>query len=159
MAVLDHPIQILALFEASAHPKHTPQRAASSLMYLDSIIQTLALTCLDASDPDTSVFPPKAVPSIARQSSANGSWQCSCDKSPLIGFSNNGQASPGWDPDWTTAEIRKEESRRLCWSALTLVAAHTADCAAVRRKPLDLQLIKPSNVSHFVSLHGFNFMS
>ena len=141
--------QILALFEASAHPKHTPQRAASSLMILDSIIQNLALTCLDASDPDTSVFPPKAVPAITRQSPSNGNWKCSCDRSALVEYSPNGQACLGWDPSWSAEEIRKEESRRLCWSALALVAAHTADCAIVRRKPLDLQLIKPSNVSFF----------
>jgi hypothetical protein len=115
-------------------------------MYLDTIIQTLALTCLDASDPETSVFPPKAVPSVARQSTVTSGWQCGCDKSPLVEYSPNGQACPGWDSSWSLEEIRKEESRRLCWSALALVAAHTADCAAVRRKPLDLQLIKPSNV-------------
>jgi hypothetical protein len=144
----------LALFEASAHPKHTPQRAASALMYLDSIIRTLALASLDADNPETSVFPPKAVPAVPREATSNGSRHCSCETSPMTAIGNApGQTpssslgcAPGWDPNWSAAEIRREESRRLCWSALTLVAAHTADCAAVRGKPLDLYLIKPSNV-------------
>jgi hypothetical protein len=141
--------KILALFEASAHPKHTSQRASSSLMILDSIIKKLALTCLDASDPETSVFPPRAVPVVARQSQANTDSQCSCEKSFFIEHSPNGLACSGWDPSWTSKEIRKEESRRLCWNALALVATHTADCATVKRKPLDLHLIKPSNVRKF----------
>ncbi|OBZ70695.1 hypothetical protein A0H81_09311 [Grifola frondosa] len=41
--------------------------------------------------------------------------------------------------------MRKEECRRLCWSALTLVASHTAQCSAFHEEPLDLALSNPSN--------------
>lgn len=48
--------------------------------------------------------------------------------------------------NWTVSEIRREETRRLCWSALALAAAHTAHCAAFNREPLELFLIQPENV-------------
>jgi hypothetical protein len=60
-----------------------------------------------------------------------------------------------WDSSWTEADVRAEETRRLCWSALSLAVEHTAHCAAFHREPLDLFLTRPENVctpSVFVSL-------
>ncbi|KZS98636.1 hypothetical protein SISNIDRAFT_472465 [Sistotremastrum niveocremeum HHB9708] len=141
---------ILALFEASAHPDHTAERAATSLLYLDWIIKRLNLTRLDEHDPETSTFTQTAVPVVPRQSPIPGQANCGCTPSYRlpsgdISTSPIWNCAPDWDPRWSLADVRREESRRLCWSALTLVAAHTADCAAFGRKPLDLELIKPSN--------------
>lgn len=96
----------------------------------------------------------KAVPTVPRQGRPPGVTHCSCTPSHHLPSGETSPAAvwncaPDWDPHWSLPEVRKEESRRLCWSALTLVAAHTADCAAFGRKPLDLELIKPSNVCGF----------
>ena len=42
--------------------------------------------------------------------------------------------------------MEKEETRRLCWAALSLAAEHTAHCAAFHTEPLDLFLSGPENV-------------
>lgn len=42
--------------------------------------------------------------------------------------------------------MENEETRRLCWSALMLVASHTSACVANDRKPLQLFLTDSSNV-------------
>ncbi|KDQ55598.1 hypothetical protein JAAARDRAFT_133685 [Jaapia argillacea MUCL 33604] len=54
-------------------------------------------------------------------------------------------ATLGWDPSWSDAEVRKEEGRRVCWSALSLVSGYTAYCVMFQEKPLDLFLIDASN--------------
>ncbi|KAJ6607183.1 hypothetical protein B0H10DRAFT_1956531 [Mycena sp. CBHHK59/15] len=38
-----------------------------------------------------------------------------------------------WDPTWSAREIRDEECRRLCWSALSLVTSYRAECMALAR--------------------------
>ncbi|KAF8237173.1 hypothetical protein L208DRAFT_1248652 [Tricholoma matsutake] len=64
---------LLAMFEISAHPRHSTERAASAMMVLDSIIRSLSLTLLDADDPKTSIFTPGAVPGVP-ESPRNDSW-------------------------------------------------------------------------------------
>lgn len=53
---------------------------------------------------------------------------------------------PAWDTNWDQVEVENEETRRLCWSALMLVASHTSACVAHDRKPLELFLTDSSNV-------------
>nr|BCA90180.1 hypothetical protein PC_1229 [Pleurotus citrinopileatus] len=53
---------LLALFEVCAHPHHSTERSTSSMLYLDSLIRSMALTVLDAEDPTTTHFPPGDVP-------------------------------------------------------------------------------------------------
>ena len=139
---------MLALFESSAHPGHTVDRACEALAFLDNIIQTLALTTSDKSDANT--FPSTALPHSTTL--YDSSSQCSC--APPMYLPSLGREPDSymmqktfWDPQWTDAEIRREEIRRLCWSALTLAAGHSAHCAAFDREPLDLYLIQPTNVS------------
>ncbi|PFH53893.1 hypothetical protein AMATHDRAFT_186506 [Amanita thiersii Skay4041] len=55
---------VLALFEVCAHPKHTTARSRSALAQLDSLIQYLSLTSLDANDPNASIFSPRSVPAV-----------------------------------------------------------------------------------------------
>lgn len=63
---------------------------------------------------------------------------------PLWGF------TPDWTPEWSEAEIEKEEARRLVWSSLILVAGHTSHAVAQgihRREALELWLTRAENVS------------
>lgn len=63
---------------------------------------------------------------------------------PLWGF------TPDWTPEWSEAEVEKEEARRLVWSSLILVAGHTSHAvvdAIHAREVLELWLTKAENVS------------
>jgi hypothetical protein len=59
-------------------------------------------------------------------------------------------ATPMWNREWSEGEIKKEECRRLCWSALMLLSGHTSFSAAVNWRSLDLFMIEPSNVRAFL---------
>ncbi|KDQ62535.1 hypothetical protein JAAARDRAFT_189840 [Jaapia argillacea MUCL 33604] len=54
-------------------------------------------------------------------------------------------STPTWDPEWSDAEIRKEECRRLCWSTVFLAAGHSSYSWADRSQGLDLFVIDPAN--------------
>jgi len=63
---------------------------------------------------------------------------------PFWGF------TPDWTPEWSEAEIEKEEARRLVWASLTLAAGHTSHAASHgihRREALDFWLTRAENVS------------
>ena len=56
--------------------------------------------------------------------------------------------TPAWNEEASDAEVRKEEWRRLIWSAVMMVAGYTSFTAANNLMPtLDLSLMEPSNVS------------
>ncbi|KAG1790494.1 uncharacterized protein HD556DRAFT_1310512 [Suillus plorans] len=133
---------IIAMYESSAHPLYTPERARRSLAYLDGIVRQLGLTFLDSNEPDVSTFTPNAVPITHRrrpfdQMSKDGvrtphaiSRKCDCIPLPNSSiateqFSSSWSFTPPWDPSWTPEEMHKESCRRLCWSALNLVARLT----------------------------------
>ena len=44
------------------------------------------------------------------------------------------RASPPWETTWTQDQIRAEEVRRLCWSALSMVSAFLAQAATDGRR-------------------------
>lgn len=72
---------------------------------------------------------------------------------PLWGF------TPDWTPEWSEAEIEKEEARRLVWASLILAAGHTSHAASHgihRRETLDFWLTRAENVSlgHYFQLMG-----
>jgi hypothetical protein len=57
--------------------------------------------------------------------------------------------TPDWTPEWSEAEIEKEEARRLVWASLTLVASHTSHAASHgihQREALDFWLTRAENV-------------
>jgi hypothetical protein len=146
---------MLALFESSAHPQYSPTRAASSLGYLDNIIRRLQLTTIDSNDPDVSSFKPHHVPSVKTRSPSglkDHSQKCSCIPLPPNAnlppdhFSSSWSYAPPWDPSWSPNEVNKEECRRLCWSALTLIAGYTSQSAAFDKEPLQFHLTDPGNV-------------
>lgn len=146
---------MLALFESSAHPQYSPSRAASSISYLDNIIRRLQLTIIDSSDPDVSAFKPHQVPSVKPRPGASPkdpSQKCSCiplppnSNLPADHYSSTWSYAPPWDPSWSSNEIYKEECRRLCWSALTIVAGHSSQSAALEKEPAQFFLTDPGNV-------------
>lgn len=143
---------MLALFESSAHPQYSPGRAASSLSYLDNIIRRLQLTIIDRNDPDVSLFKPHYVPSVKTRSPSGPkghTQKCSCIPNanlPPDHFSSSWSYAPPWDPSWSASEVYKEECRRLCWSALTLIAGHTSQSAAFDKEPSQFYLTDPGNV-------------
>lgn len=149
------------MYESSSHPLYTPERARRSLAYLDGIVRQLGLTFLDGNEPDVSTFTPNAVPVTHRRRSfdpmsKNGrspSRKCDCIPIPPNSsiatdhFSSSWSFTPPWDPSWTPEEMHKEACRRICWSALNLVARYTSHCIAFQKEPSDLFLTDPSNVS------------
>jgi hypothetical protein len=133
---------VLALFETSAHPQHDDVRADAALVLLDKIIETLQLTRIDARDHDT-LDHSSGVPTVAQ--GPNPLKRCECTSAPADGTSS-WAFQPAWDPNWSADEVRAEETRRLCWCALVLVANHTVARAAEQREPLCLFLVDSSNV-------------
>ncbi|CAE6452579.1 unnamed protein product [Rhizoctonia solani] len=159
---------LLALFEVSAHPDHSTMRSRSALVFLDSIIRLLGLTTLDVMDPQTAVFSADKVPTLplsqrrdaqssarkllgASQTPSTGTATCACHALSIASTTTHGQLTPfwvssaGWDPNWNEAEVRREESRRLVWSALTLAAGFTAHDAAFAKDPTELHIIDAAN--------------
>ncbi|KAJ8501742.1 hypothetical protein ONZ45_g12033 [Pleurotus djamor] len=144
---------MLSLFEMSVHPQYDPDRLVNSLIFLDNIIRTISLTSVDANDPDVAIFPPRTVP-VVPQDLSNDSLvpphtrKCTCiprDAShPPDAFSSWAYPLP-WDSSWTPMQVRDEECRRLCWSALSLVSTYTSQCAAFNREPPTLFLTDPAN--------------
>ena len=55
-------------------------------------------------------------------------------------------STPMWNQEWTEGEIKKEECRRLCWSALMLVSGQTSYADAVNWRIPDFFMVEPSNV-------------
>jgi len=151
---------MLALFESSAHPQYTPARAASSINY---IIRRLQLTVTDSTDPDVSSFKHHHVPSVKPRSSSGSKdspQKCSCiplppnANLPADHYSSTWSYAPPWDSNWTPHEIYNEECRRLCWSALTIVAGYSSQSAAFDKEPSQFFLTDPGNVRRLCSLHA-----
>ena len=53
---------------------------------------------------------------------------------------------PGWDQDWSVMETKREEGRRLVWSALILGIGQMNEATVVGERPLDLNMSKPWQV-------------
>jgi hypothetical protein len=138
---------VLALFETSAHPQHDDASVEAALISLDKIIEALQLTTLDARDPDT-LDHSTGVPTVSHPRPPPKQCDCADTASSPADAPNAWSFQPAWDPLWTEAEVKSEESRRLCWSALILVSNHTAARAAEQREPLNLFLVDPSNVCY-----------
>ncbi|TFK44027.1 hypothetical protein BDQ12DRAFT_717221 [Crucibulum laeve] len=153
-ATLAEAALILAIFESSAYPGYSYEAAGEALVNLDNVIRAIQLTTIDANDSDVSQYPQDSVPSIIIDEGPEdplypaSDRKCTCLPpdaiSPADPYSNRPYSLP-WDPSWTADEIRNEEIRRLCWSALSLVSNYSAQCAAFNRPPPRLHLNEPSN--------------
>ncbi|KDN42120.1 hypothetical protein RSAG8_06978, partial [Rhizoctonia solani AG-8 WAC10335] len=152
---------LLALFEVSAHPEHSTVRSRSALIFLDSIIRLLGLTSpsgtLNYRVPTLPLSQRRDAlgsagkPLGAPQAPPSGTATCACHALSIACTTAHGQLTPfwissaGWDPNWNEAETRREESRRLVWSALTLAAGFTAHDAAFAKDPTELHIIDAAN--------------
>lgn len=144
---------------------------------LDSLIRSLAMSALDRDDHRASRFAARAVPTIPGGGFPGGgdAWdlrashthghahalpapaapaECACTAYTL--GRNWGPAqeltplwlmTPAWREDAGDADVRKEECRRLVWSAVMMVAGYTSFTAANNAAPtLELTLMEPANV-------------
>jgi hypothetical protein len=153
---IDHTLAeaalVLTVFEFCPHPAHSPHRANSHVVFLDSIIQSQSLTFLDSTDPNVSTFAPQSVPIVRLPNMYISPEKCSCAP-PAHSEIDNDFLHPSlathlpWDPSWSSAETQKEECRRLCWSALSLVASQSVTFSAFDKSPFNLFLSIPSNFS------------
>ncbi|KAH8813910.1 hypothetical protein DL96DRAFT_1625651 [Flagelloscypha sp. PMI_526] len=129
----------LAVFENSAHELYSAQRAEKSLHLLDEIVERLSLLQIDALDRGTVKYTssqPPVVPMdmlfVPDEQSATSALivgdepqlNCRCvlpsDQQPNP-YANCSYVLP-WNPGWTSAEIRQEEIRRVCWASLGLIS-------------------------------------
>ncbi|KAF8965647.1 hypothetical protein BDZ97DRAFT_1811637 [Flammula alnicola] len=127
-ATLAEAALILSLFESSAYPNHSAGRATNVLISLDQLIRNISLTTIDTGDRDVCLFSPNTVPMVLVESGIdeyNKDRKCAClpfdAQEPVDHYSNRPFILP-WDPNWSNNEVRDEEIRRLCWSALTLIS-------------------------------------
>jgi len=160
------------MFEISAHPDHTAQRAVSALVLLDNIIRSMHLTHVDDDNPGTTHFSPSSAPALVespvsdsgmsdaysqyntvREGHPRAQSGCSCANMTLArhwpeasDHCPNWLATAAWSDTWNEAEIRRESCRRLCWSAVTLAAGHSSYARATKNKGLYLYITDPSNV-------------
>ncbi|KIY70031.1 hypothetical protein CYLTODRAFT_392634 [Cylindrobasidium torrendii FP15055 ss-10] len=137
---------ILTLFETSLHPEYSLSRIEKALVVLDNIIRQLALTDLDASDPDVTTFSQRSVPIVQSTSAPPGSCNCPvADPARAPDPYSSSTYELPWDGSWNEYEIRQEECRRLCWSALGLAAQYSIQCAVEERSMTQLFICDPKN--------------
>ncbi|KAF8919453.1 hypothetical protein CPB85DRAFT_1276709 [Mucidula mucida] len=142
-ATLAEAALILTLFETSLHPEHDPRRIEQALLRLDNIIRLLTLTTLDEGDRDVTRFSSRSVPCVPPPMSNSShppiigpQSSCVCtppDPARLPDPSKTYVYPLPWDTNWTLNEMRDEECRRLCWSALGLAAQYSIQCAVEER--------------------------
>ena len=148
---------MLTLFELCPHPGHSPQRANEHVSFLDRLIRSQQLTFVDTAVPEVSRFAPRAVPVVQDRRMYEPPEKCSCPRSPLDdpvahALLPSWASVPPWEPSWSPAEVEKEECRRLCWSALSIISCKSVTSSAFDEDPPDFFLSNPANVSY---LHLF----
>ncbi|KAF5348161.1 hypothetical protein D9756_010751 [Leucocoprinus leucothites] len=140
---------LLAIFESSAYTEYSYSRATAALHALDDVITSLSLTTLDARDPSVSSFTHGSVPSVFPEDGPSLTGKiCKCLPHEVNDASKDYQTRVyhlPWHHNWTREEIHEEEIRRLCWSALSLVSEHNAQCMALGRDVPNFSLNHPSN--------------
>jgi hypothetical protein len=146
------PSQLLVSFETCAHPLHSRSRVRSSILLLDALIQSLSLTHIDALDPQTSIFPAGRVAALPRTDSLNTA-DCTCTSVCLkptpvesVNASPLQHLMPGWPLEWTAAQVRRDECRRLVWYALQWITCYSAEAGDSGSDHTRLFLTNPFNV-------------
>ena len=122
-----YPLPLYSRQPISASYFSHPQNSSQLLQYQASVphagIESAACSCADLS--------------LGRN------WTGAQEHSPLW------LCTPAWNPDWNVHELRREESRRLCWQALSITAGYTTYRAAMGAPIHDLFILQPSNVRYF----------
>jgi hypothetical protein len=144
--------------------QHAPQRKDHQNFYIQTSyvpkIAGVSGGAVNRSNPTTitSGATDRQVPiAVSRRDTEKESCSCSCSSVLLSQNSPKSQVitplwsfTPDWAPEWSEAEIEKEEGRRLVWASLILVAGHTSHAASHgihRREALDFWLARAENVS------------
>ena len=152
----------MALYESSAHHQYSPQRAEAALILLDDIVSRINLTLLDQDDRGVCSFPVGCVPVVHLDplSDEEAPQMCSCIPSDAAVQPNphtSWSYKLPWDPAWSDMQVRDEECRRLCWSALSLVCDYVSQCVATDQEPPNFFLADAGNVSrHCVMIYRLN---
>lgn len=149
---------ILTAFEAYPHDRHESHRFRNALQNLDTIIQAFQLLAMDVNDERASIFIPNQVPLLANDSgSVMPVRPIKADTSPTDS-SAEGQLrarwapEPAWPLEWSVAQIRQDEMRRMCWIASS-IAGHLSQFGNMAgEKALDLYMVKPENVSRHTTI-------
>lgn len=158
------------MFEVTCHPAHSESRARSTLFLLDSLILGLGLLDMDKEERSVTTFASNTAPSLLGPVHDSTTWGtadrgvtkrgCSCSQFQIANMSPSSRkitpfwlSSPGWKKEWDVVEIRREEQRRLVWSALNLASAHLAFFNAVKHTSLNLGIAKAWNVSNCWSFY------
>ncbi|KAJ7613428.1 hypothetical protein FB45DRAFT_938338 [Roridomyces roridus] len=115
---------ILVVYESSAHPDYHPSRLLQAFRVLDHALSTLGLMSFDAGQPNVCRYVSGTTP-LADAPAPASSCRCIPPGSP--------HALPWDNPSWSAHEIRDEECRRVCWSALSLVTSFRVECWAFSR--------------------------
>ena len=226
----DHE-QLLAMYEAGAHPDYAPGRVVSAIRILDGLIHSFGLTFLDAAEPTVSIFPADGMPiATALPPSVHNTYhhnpptsypgsnttmpphplapgpqlasiqhrvnvislddgiempRCGCEEHRMFPLGSKHstarfdrtvnsqlkyrsqrdpdadtiyfQAQAGgddfrgvftdWPDHWTPTETKREEDRRLCWSALALIFNVCEFTQCFTGIPFDLFVTRQENVS------------
>ncbi|KAJ7152133.1 hypothetical protein C8R46DRAFT_1122067 [Mycena filopes] len=138
---------ILVLYESSAHPHYQPERVATALRVLDQILNTISISTLDIMDQGVARFANNSVPIVTvpyRPHQYERECSCMPPGSPPPDATQTWSSPLRWDPMWTANEVRSEEYRRLCWSALSLATSYLVQCAAFDREMPVLELSNPA---------------
>ncbi|KAJ7025786.1 hypothetical protein C8F04DRAFT_1127074 [Mycena alexandri] len=139
---------ILVLYESSAHPQYQPERVAAALRLLDQILKTISVSTLDIMDQGVARFANHSVPIVTvpyRPNQYERKCTCMPPGSPPPDTTQTWSSPLRWDPTWTANEVRNEECRRLCWSALSLATSYLIQCAAFDREMPVLELSNPAS--------------
>ncbi|KII90502.1 hypothetical protein PLICRDRAFT_39063 [Plicaturopsis crispa FD-325 SS-3] len=161
---------LIAFFEICTHPELSGWRITSSMKMMDNIIRTLSLTFMDADDPRVTVFARGAVPALGDMSAAEPranrlaipttqhnshsreTIPCACDGMTLDkvwpGVTEHAPQwtmAHAWNTEASEVDIRKESSRRLCWSAMMITAGLSTYTATCKNGHIDLFINDPAN--------------
>ena len=115
------------------------------------MIQILLLPTLDTGNPSVSSFSHGAVPAVFLDDGPSLTGKtCECLSQDWNEVSRDFEIRVhhvSWSRSQTDKAEGKEEIRRLCWSALSLISEHNSQCMALGRDIHDFSLNHPDNVS------------
>jgi hypothetical protein len=136
----------MVLFEVCAHPLASHARCRSAILLLDALVQSLSLTCIDASDQQASIFPAGQIASLPISEPSATTPACACESWHFSHPQPTG--AQAWAlSNRSVLDIRKDETRKMVWSTLQTLAAHTNREIEFGRGFFPLFTTEPFNVS------------
>ncbi|KAJ9113868.1 hypothetical protein QFC19_000061 [Naganishia cerealis] len=153
---------VLMAFEFYPYPQHSYDRTVSAVHLFDSIAHTFQLLACDVSDERVSIFIPNAVPVLTVE--ANGSphyGKPAATREEIVRSSHEAEEQeeikelikwsprPQWPVHWSSAQVRQDEARRMCWTASSMVANFSLWTHTLGIPPLDLYISNPANYALF----------